>query len=638
MRDTNPWMVVLSQVLATESFIIAGTRLDEPDLEFYLSTRNTLTQRSARGPSLLIEPYPDAVTQKACEVHGLTLVKATLSEFLQWVLLTLGAPPRYTERLPKNKSLLGGAADQRKLASFFADFSFVEPQDLQTSQTDLSFFYGRTPTWADIASNTDIVRLDTFDLVEYCRNLLKDSFSKERLVLITGHAGSGKSALAKRVAFDLMGDGYLLFDCRSSARIDSTLAIECLSGLKIPFVILVDDFADHVQQIRPLLETTKITTNFVVLACERDYRIPFVDLRLEDTPRKIKKVKKLSTKERIQLVHLFKDKGLLGNEYAAKKPEEFAKYADDEDIAFFVCRLLNDFRPLDKIANSLFIVATPEEQIFYAACSLAQFCYRVGVNFNILQSLDRQLSLEQQIAGKSSLPLAYNIDDDNYVVPLNPILADRVVQLMSREHPDTLFRVFVQLAQAVAPQVTRTTIMDKTPEAKLAQRLFDADGVIRPLLGNNGARFYDELRNICAWNSRYWEQRALFTADDDLQTAIQYARHAVAIEQHPYTYTTLAKLLLRAMRLPGSNREYLFEEAYSKLCSAIDHEQQYSRVSIHPFVTLFTGTGAFLEFGGVLGAKKLQQLRTHLNFATFRYRRDNDLQNAAARVERLLSP
>jgi hypothetical protein len=62
----NPWMHILSEVLATEPFIISGTSLSEVDLEYYLSHRTPNTPRRGRGPSLLVEPYPDAGTEADC--------------------------------------------------------------------------------------------------------------------------------------------------------------------------------------------------------------------------------------------------------------------------------------------------------------------------------------------------------------------------------------------------------------------------------------------------------------------------------------------------------------------------------------------------------------------------------------------
>src|SRR5438128_1307790 len=82
MTTLNPWMHLLSEILATEAFIIAGTSLNEVDLEYYLSHRTDATPRRDRGPSLLITPNPDAATEADCKRHDLVLVRATFGEFL----------------------------------------------------------------------------------------------------------------------------------------------------------------------------------------------------------------------------------------------------------------------------------------------------------------------------------------------------------------------------------------------------------------------------------------------------------------------------------------------------------------------------------------------------------------------------
>jgi hypothetical protein len=63
-REGNPWMHVLSDMLATEPFIVAGASLDESDLEYYLAKRSSNSGRKNRGPSILVEPSPDAVMNR----------------------------------------------------------------------------------------------------------------------------------------------------------------------------------------------------------------------------------------------------------------------------------------------------------------------------------------------------------------------------------------------------------------------------------------------------------------------------------------------------------------------------------------------------------------------------------------------
>ena len=83
MGPGSAWISVLAQTIATQPFIIAGTGLEEPDLEYFLTGRSADSVRRDRGPSFLIEPNPDPGTLKDCERHGLVLYQGTLQAFLE---------------------------------------------------------------------------------------------------------------------------------------------------------------------------------------------------------------------------------------------------------------------------------------------------------------------------------------------------------------------------------------------------------------------------------------------------------------------------------------------------------------------------------------------------------------------------
>jgi SIR2-like domain len=81
IKTVSPWMTILSQFIRSEPFIVAGTSLDEIDLHFYLSFRDAHSNDNARAPSILIEPFPDAMTEHRCKLYGLTLFRGTILEF-----------------------------------------------------------------------------------------------------------------------------------------------------------------------------------------------------------------------------------------------------------------------------------------------------------------------------------------------------------------------------------------------------------------------------------------------------------------------------------------------------------------------------------------------------------------------------
>ena len=156
-------------------------------------------------------------------------------------------------------------------------------------------------------------------------------------------------------------------------------------------------------------------------------------------------------------------------------------------------------------------------------------------------------------------------------------------------------------------------IMRRSLEARLAGRLFDADKIVKPLLVEEWPRrSHVSVQKLWEWNSRYWEQRALLQAETDIAMGVQFARHAVAIERHPFPLTTLGKLLLQAMENESSGRAPLFDEAFETLSSAIENAVTLSRISVHPFGSLLSGVSRYLELGGTL--------TTHQRLSTDRFR------------------
>ena len=231
MRTNNPWMHMLSEILATEPFIIAGTSLNEPDLEYYLSFRNESTPQRGRGPSLLIEPYHTAVTEFDCQRFGLVLVKSDFSDFLAWLHREVPAPPSIAELVvPDVKQLFSDPPQSIDKLRFFTDFESIVAAELPTPESPPPFLYGREPEWSEINSHVDINRPDTDALLErieevYALDPIPDD--KPRLILVLDEAGTGKTTTIKRVAHRFAALGRPVFSLR-------TLAPRCRVGVCRP--------------------------------------------------------------------------------------------------------------------------------------------------------------------------------------------------------------------------------------------------------------------------------------------------------------------------------------------------------------------------------------------------------------------
>ncbi|HEX3354417.1 MAG TPA: hypothetical protein VHS34_16475 [Terriglobales bacterium] len=322
---------------------------------------------------------------------------------------------------------------------------------------------------------------------------------------------------------------------------------------------------------------------------------------------------------------------------ALKIPRGFAKRLQGEPVAVSVCQILNDFRPLDAIVKSLWDAADVDDRLAYLSVTLAQHCYSAGLRYSILQSImGPKRPIDRFLGSGVPLRLSTNAYQDEFVVAINAVIAERVLRRTIQHDADVLRATFSGIASSLVAHVNRRAIKQRSPEARLAGRLFDADKIVRPMLGSAAEEFYTSIQKEWEWNSRYWEQRALLIVDTDLTTSLQYARHAVAIEQHPFPLTTLSKILMRRMELVPEEREIMFREAFEKLTIAIEQEVEHSRITVYPFATLLTGASRYLELGGVLTPRQQDKLSGYSAEARYRFADDHNSAAAQRRLDGLM--
>ena len=640
LNSNNPWMLLLSEILPSESFIIAGTSFNEVDLQYYLARRTSSTPRRGRGPSLLIEPNPDAATFADCERYNLTLVRAGFGDFLAWLDQTFPNRPSVRSLIvPPIEHIFRSTPSPPNLLRFFSDFELVHGRTAAQSTAPKPYMYGSEPTWPDIEEHLDVERGANQIALDRLTVWFDRPSTKERVLLFSDAPATGKSTLLKRVGHDLASLGRIVLNVRTLARLDIGTAARCLSQLTSPCVILVDNFADYAEQICELLDETTLTARVAVMGAERSYRKEYIDIVLSNTPVTVNDLGAPTTNELDQLLETYQRSGLIGDNTLTRDRQRAITRLRGEPIAISVCRILNDFRPLDRIVDSLWEAADARQREVYLACALAQRCHGTGVRQTVLQMIaGSDYSVDSLLGAGCPLPLARHPSDDDFLLPQSAIIAERVLGFVSRGNRDLMIKVFTALAHSIAPRVNRRAIRLRTPEARLAGRLFDGDKIVRPLLEERAEAFYVAVKESWKWNSRYWEQRALLITDRDIRTALQFARHAVTIEDHPLPLTTLGKVLLKSLSSCGSQgeRANVFAEAFSVLGRALAMEVENARVTIHPFSTLLTGTSRFLVERGSLTLEQYDAIRGYMADARYRYGEDKGVAAAVERLDRLM--
>jgi SIR2-like domain len=619
MIPSNAWTSILAHTIATEPFIIAGTSLEEPDLEYFLAGRRSEGVRRDRGPSFLVDPYPDAVTERDCERHGLHLYKGTLLDFINELDESFPSRPLPANATSKlSKELFSRPPSSRDLTLFSRDFGYVVAREGH-EDADLSFFVGRKPTSNDIALGRDIARTSTLQLKADIKKRLAATPLGVNFLIADDNAGAGKTTIVTRVAFDLAGEGFHIFEYKNHSTPNLDLCAAVLNTFIQPFILVCDDFADHVPAFFELHGRLH-RSDYLIVGCERSYRINHVMQTLAGAAFDRFTLEPFNVKEARDLIVAMEKHGLTST-------REFSRHAADiarDPIAIAVCRVMKDFLPVERIIRSLIADSDDGRIRRYVACALAAYCYRVGLAHSILSIAFDNTDLRRQFLERDRLPLSFSDPGrTEYVIPTNPTLGLRVLREIAKSDSDTMFEVYCAVGAYLAPYVNRQTIRRRTPEARLAGRLFDYDDVVSEFIADQSEAFYLAMKRHWECNSRYWEQFALLKLDkflrandetrfDLLAQAISHARHAVQIERHQFCLTTLGRILFEQMQHSPDARIRSFREAFQYLEQAIKMEGMSNRVAVHPYMTLFGGVSRYIDMSGTLSPKELDSIRGHL--------------------------
>jgi hypothetical protein len=274
----------------------------------------------------------------------------------------------------------------------------------------------------------------------------------------------------------------------------------------------------------------------------------------------------------------------------------------------------------------------------YLATAIAFYCHPVGIRRDIVLAEWSSDLLAELALPEAPLRVTEHPDDDSYLIPANSTLATLLVEEMARIKSARFLEIAATLANALAPYVTRHTIKQRTPEARLAGRLFDADGVLPDLLKEQFEPFYDLTFKRWSWNSRYWEQRALSIAKHDIALALQHARHAVAIERHPFPMTTLSQILFSAAVHAAPVRREYFDEAVQLMEETLKIEARWERGRTRKaYWAILDGALGYLNAGGSTTIKQRRFLEGTAQDVRNLFSQGSDICSRASQLTEFLN-
>jgi len=582
----------------------------DPDLESYLSRRIASPRGASVAPSLFITRDMDPVKEANCRRFGLTPVAATSDDFFEQLFASCAPLPTPLDLVrPSGDTRFKRVPASAIQASFFRQWLFVDSVDnLPDDESSASLLEGIEPRWAHIRQKQDTVRQITANLVSDVSRWSSTDQRDLRIHAIFSGPGQGRSTLLMRTCLELQGPYEVLwYTARERMRPDDTAA--ALAELRRPAVLVVDNAWAHGHQIAALCERLRSnsTPAFILIAERTVHREQLLEALAISEARtaESKSLPPLDNDEAQHLVREMRRRGLLG-EHAGDSDAHLASKLKGHDLVTAIILLNRQAPQLRHVLSAELNALSPDARTLYETICLSHSCgfaLRLGIAQRAANiptaSVNRALSelLKGKLVVRDTGPGA-QIDS---WLSRHRVVSEGVLSVLT---VDEKLKIFMGLATALRPYVSRESYIRGRTEAGLSGRLFDYDKFVLPHLQSASLAFYTGVADSWQWNSRYWTQLALLRLDEgNLLTALKHAEQAVAIERHRTTYTTLARV-----HFEMASSSPLSSEGTRSLRAAMDSIEKSlaegahrRRPDVHPYDAGIRGVMSFGEAQEALG-------------------------------------
>jgi hypothetical protein len=201
LASPDPWYTQIAAELASTPFIFVGTELDEPPLWQYISMRGTSGSRENRGlrpRSYLVTPSLNRARRDMLQEHHITWVPLDAAQFEEQIL------SRLDDSAKQGHSQLQKWQRQRHVPVPMEHVADLIQR--ATSDRSHDFLLGHEPTWQDLLTGRTAARTIDEELFNIARKRLEVEDDIPGLIVITGTAGSGKSASLMRLCLRLSSE------------------------------------------------------------------------------------------------------------------------------------------------------------------------------------------------------------------------------------------------------------------------------------------------------------------------------------------------------------------------------------------------------------------------------------------------
>lgn len=364
------------------TIVFIGHSLQDPDLRTVLLEVSEETLSRPRYFSVVSQA--DDIEVRFWETKKITILRGTFEEFLV----------KLDDEIPSGFRNITTAVSQtdHPISQFFcASDSTLTRNALQFLTTDIDyvasvtttevvdpiqFYRGHNRGWSAVEQSLD-VRRTLGDTILSDHFLIEEAAHEDRVefMVIKAHAGSGKSVLLRRIAWDAAREyECLCLYLRPNGIINTAAIQEIIEACKKRVYLFVDDAADHTRELQSLFKNIGADgKHLTVIAAERLNEWNVSCGVLEPSVTHDYELKYLTTAEIGRLLELLRKHRALFT-LADKTPEEqqtaFAEHAGRQLLVALHEATLG--RPFEDIIFDEYIHVTPLEaqRIYLSICVL----------------------------------------------------------------------------------------------------------------------------------------------------------------------------------------------------------------------------------------------------------------------------
>jgi ABC-type phosphonate transport system ATPase subunit len=535
-----------------KSFVFVGTRLSEPPFYHYLRLRSERERGvpEHRAKAFLVSPNLSPIYRRQFEDQNFVVIDATAQEFFDTLI------PAVHTRVPTRLDLLKnryphqiaaineGAFDAQ--SEVLRQFELVSGEAQRDDLRSQSYFYdGAEPSWNDIRRQIDAER----DITQQFLDALTRNVEGVHVFAIVGHAGSGKSTTAKRVAFELFRDGRTVYFATTPQKLNIQPILNLVESLASRHVFLfLDDARWHVSAISRLLRSLPTGANVTLVLIDRKH-ILHPKLQRAQLKTVTLEMPVLVRSDCERIIAKLEQFGLLGALQGLTRQERLREFLVRSRKQLLVAmKEATSGHGFDVIIEDEYrTLVSDNARLAYAITCLA-YVHGVPVRRRHLiacldgTDIEKANTLESDLNG---VVVSWG-NSDHLLSPRHRVIADRVitgpVSAVTRE--EAVKRFLAQISSDINP----TTIRRRTAEFTAYRGIINFDSMLELFGPDYHAidAIYEELRHYYGEDYLFWLQYGRAQVHfDNFSLAENYLNQSLGIRQNYQAQHYMGVLFLK---------------------------------------------------------------------------------------------